>query len=192
MYHVASAITKSLIENGIASEDREEEYLYGVEVMLEKVISYGSLLLLGIFLEQFIPTVLYISFFIVLRERTGGYHVASYARCYAITITIYIICSKVVVPIFIIDNSIMFTFMGISVIAIILLAPINHPNLNLNLDEIIRCKKELRWILFLEVASILFAFYFRINLVYIAFSVMGIVVCATLLTIAKITKQEVS
>lgn len=191
VHDLAKKITNILIQNGVAIPENENQYIYGLEVTLEKTITYTVLIILSIYLKLLIPSILFIIFFITLRGSTGGYHASTFFKCFVSTIFMYLSCSMVLVPFFIKEKVYIYFILLIASIIIILLAPMNHPNLDMDSDEIKRCKRDARIILLLELTYFEIGGYLGINPIYIIFPIIGVIMCAILLAIAKIMKQEV-
>lgn len=188
---IAVRITQYLIKNEVGKSDYEQSYIYGIEIIIEKIITYSVLLVLALYFKLLIPSLLFIAFFVLLRGYTGGYHANTYAGCFVGTMVMYLTCSQVVAPLLL--NEEMFLFLGLAItgLAIFILAPVNHPNLDLNSYEIKKCRNGMKVVLAIEMAFVLGCIIWRVNKLYIVFSFLGMVMCAILLILAKIIKQEV-
>ena len=191
IHGLAVKTAKYLIGNDIGQEDTEEDYVYGLELAMEKMITFSVIFILALYFKLFFPSVLFLAFFIILRGYTGGYHADTFAGCFTGTLFLYIIGAKVAVPFLVEERMIASLALVFSIIFIGLLAPMNHPNLNLDKKEIKFCKKGIRAALSIELAFILGEIICKVNPVYIVFPLFGILMCAMLLIIAKIIKQEV-
>lgn len=191
MNYIASKFVDYLIANGIASISMRQIHIYGFEVILGKALNYGILLLLSYINGNMLQTLLFMLIFFSLRGRTGGYHAKKASSCCFGTIIIYFAVSGLVVP-FLSNN--IYAIWGIvifSTIVIFSIAPINHPNLGLDEQEVKGCKKVSRWLTMLAVLGVVLSIRFNINQVYVASIVAGIGLDAGLLLFAKILKQEV-
>ncbi len=191
MQTVARKVTYCLIQNERIEQENEEKYIYGVEVVIEKLITYGVLLILALSLKILVPSVLFVLFFALLRGYTGGFHARTYLGCFISTILMYLCCCQVIAPFLIKEKLYIIPGIIISSIFILLFAPINNPDLNLSAKEIKRCKIGTKLVLMLEVISIAMGIYSGISTVYIVFPFLGIVMCAVLLIVAKIIQREV-
>lgn len=192
MIHIlAIRISDYLIQNGVGNQGKCELYTYVIETGIEKIITYTVLLILAIYLKLLFPSILFVTFFIILRGYTGGFHAHTYLGCFISSILMYLICVQVIAPFFISEKIYMYIGLLIIGIAIILLAPINHPNQNMNSDEIKKCKRGARLVMVLELGYIIVAIFLRINTVYIVMPFLGAMMCAVLLILAKIIRQEV-
>lgn len=190
MHKLATNIAGYLIDNGAARKDMREEYIYGLEIFGLKCLNYGSILMMAVMLNLLIPTMFFLFCFLPLRGRTGGFHAKTAMQCYAGTLGIYMIVSKLVVP-FIVDNHFVLILMVlVSNLIIIILAPLNHRNLQLSEEELSSCKKSTRILLLLIMGGLGAAYYIQINTVCIAFAVCGIALDAVLLFIQKIIEKE--
>lgn len=191
MHNMAIRLTDYLILNKITTEEMREEYIYGLEVFFGKILNYGTLILLALINKNLIPNILFMVSFFSLRGRTGGYHSKSPLNCYFGSIIIYTSITKFIVLVVLNNNYMLIVIMSVSATIIFLLAPINHPNLVLNKEEIKVCKSSSRWLVILIIMCAASAIWLGINPVYIAYVVIGMGMDAGLLIIAKILKQEV-
>lgn len=191
MHSLALYFTRCLIENDMADESHREDYIYGLEMAFGKFLNYTTLLVIALYYGKLIQSIIFMAAFFSLRGRTGGFHAKTALQCYIGTTGIYLLAIKGVVP-FIMGN--LYVYVGIlifSSIIIIAFAPVNHPALCLNGQEIEQCKKSSRRVLFLEVTCIGLAVLVNGKMTCLAYAVTGIGMDATLLCIAKIVKQEV-
>jgi len=72
------------------------------------------------------------------------------------------------------------------------IANVNHPNLALDADEVRDCKKSARTIVIVEMLCIISGIALSMNKVCIIYASLAIIMCAMLLSIAKLAKQEVN
>ncbi len=180
-----------LIMNKVGTVDYEESYIYGIEIMIEKFITYSVLLILALYFKQIIPSLLFVIFFVLLRGYTGGYHANTYAGCFISTLVMYLTCSLVLAPRLLEEEILLFPGLAITIIVILTLAPVNHPNLDMNSKEIKNCKMGTKVVILIETVFILGGIICNVSKIYIVFSLLGMVMCAILLILAKIMKQEV-
>jgi len=192
IHNSANSMTDAMVNKKILSSEKRDYYAYILEVMIGKVITYSILVILSIIMHAIIPTLFFMVFFFSLRERTGGFHLDSFFRCLISTIVIYFLINTVMLTFFLSHVSLMYIILGISVVIIMYIANVNHPNLNLDADEIQDCKKSARTILIVEMLCIISGIALSMNKVCIIYGSLAIIMCAILLSIAKITKQEVS
>ncbi|MBB2182863.1 accessory gene regulator B family protein [Lachnospiraceae bacterium MD1] len=192
VHKIAVRISESLINNGMSNRDNVEYYIYGIEVFIEKITFYLIVLSLALYFRLFIPSILFLVFFIALRGRTGGYHAKRYISCLLGSTLLFLSCCKVFAPFLLNNTLIMYLLCAIASVIILIFAPVNHPNVNMDSEELNSYRIRARVVLGLELLYIVTLSILRIKSVYIIFPSMGIIMCAVLLMIAKIIKQEVS
>lgn len=187
-------LIRKLVNEFIASElvleDEREKYVYSLSCLIESWLTIGSILLLGYFVGEFLPTICFCFCFFSLRHRTGGFHLATFSSCYIGSLVlygmVYIYCAMLK-P----HSLILFGATLLSSLCIIILGTVNHPNMNMTKDELNAAKSSSRWMLFLELLIIAFIIWMKIGYDFISYSCSGIILCALLLIIAKLKKQEV-
>lgn len=68
-----------------------EIYTYGLELIISSVVETFVLIVLGVFLNSILETIVFILSFSFLRFFTGGYHAQSYLKCAFVTVIVYLV-----------------------------------------------------------------------------------------------------
>ena len=191
IHNSVNSMTDAMVKRNILISEKRDYYTYILEVMIEKIITYSTLIIISIFMHVTIPTLLFMLFFFSLRERTGGFHFDSFMKCFMSTLVIYILMNAVLITFFLSHENLMYVALSISTVIIMYIGNVNHPNLDLDVDEILDCKKSARTIVIIEMLCIIAGIALRMNKVCIIYGALAIIMCAILLSIAKIAKQEV-
>ena len=71
------------------------------------------------------------------------------------------------------------------------LGTINHPNMDMNKSELRKSQKAARLLVFVETMVIAVLVFLKADLLYIGYMSMAVILCAFLMCLAKIIKQEV-
>ena len=79
---IANAIVDQMEKEKILHYKMREYYLYALITTIEKWITVISILCIGIIFKQVVPMILFLTFFLSLRKRTGGYHANSFCQGY--------------------------------------------------------------------------------------------------------------
>lgn len=167
-----------------------EYYVYALVTMTEHTITVGTLLLIGLVFNQFIQTICFLVFFLSLRKRTGGYHADKFWQCYLVTVIIYIAIIQAAVVLS--RNSVtVYVMLFFAVLVIGVIGTVNHPNMDMDKDELQESKKAARLCVFMEASVIAALIAFKINGLYVNYMSLAIILCASLLCVAKVIKQEV-
>lgn len=191
MHRISVCLTDYLVVNKIITDDVREDHIYGFEVLLGKAINYTTLFLLAYINGNFVQTLLFMITFFPLRARTGGYHCKKASTCYFGTFVIYMMVTKVITQLFIKNTNTMILTMFLSALIIYFFAPINHPDLGLDKEEMKQCRSSARWLIWLIVICVLVLWWLNIIPDKIVYVVAGVSVDAGLLITAKILRQEV-
>jgi len=186
---LANSITDFLIREQGVSEKMKEWYVYTFVRMLENIISIGSLLILGIILGKFIQTVLFLIFFVSLRQRTGGFHFEQYWHCYVGSMLIYL-AVVVIESVMISNTKIWYVILVIAIIIVFAMGTVNHPNINFSHEELRASRRLARYILTIEVIIIGAFMGVKLPNTYIWYMSAGVILCAILLALARVGKQE--
>ena len=86
---------------------------------------------------------------------------------------------------------VIYVLLACSVLVTSIIGTVNHPNLAMNCIELRESKKAARYLLGLECMILLAAISLDISELFICYMSVAIILCAFLLCLAKILKQEV-
>lgn len=178
-----------LIQSHALEEKYREDSIYGLTLIFEKLIVCTVLFILSFLLGKLWEGVTFTVCFLMLRQTTGGFHAKSFSGCFIGSIATVILTLEVFVPLLAKYIILFGVMLVISIVCILLFAPVNHPNLMLTLEEQRRHRNWSRGILFMEIgvagAGIL------LKMEWQQYILMAIIVCAVFIIVAKIIQQEV-
>lgn len=174
----------------IISKSNCEYYEYALIAMVENAVTVGTMLLLGLLFKQFLHTVCFFVFFLSLRKRTGGFHADKFWQCYLGTVILYIAIMQIV-PILCRNQTVMYGLLFLAILLICIMGTINHPNMDMSKSELRESEKAARLLVLMEVMVIAVLIYLKVDLMYIGYMSAAIILCAFLMCLARIIKQEV-
>lgn len=178
-------------ERNLVNERNQEEYVYALLVTLEGLITTITMLLIGVELGRGIEAIIFLVAFFILRGRTGGYHAKSFRVCFIATIMTFIAILNMIECLA--DNYIvMYVTCFVAVCIIGKIGTVNHPNIDMNINELKESRKRARQILVQESIVIVILELLKVKRLYISCIVVAIILCSILLILAKICKQEVN
>ncbi len=174
----------------IIEKSSREYYEYVLITLAEHVIGVGTMLIIGMLFKQFVPTVIFLLFFLSLRKRTGGYHADKFWQCYLATIITYIGIIQMA-AVLAEKTYIMYAILLLAVLVIEIIGTVNHPNIDMNKNELQENKKSARLLVLMEAAVIVLLVILEINRLYVSYMSIAIILCSFLMCLAKMLKQEV-
>lgn len=186
---VLKLVNQMEMKKMIEKSDRDY-YEYVLIMMIERIIAIGSLLIISVIFKQFLPTVAFLTFFLSLRKRTGGYHADKFWQCYLLTIITYIGVVRVA-PALSENPHMMYILLFFAVLVIEVFGTVNHPNINLDKNELRETKKAARLLVLIEIGIIAVLIMLKINQLYVSYMSIAIIMCSFFMCLAKIIKQEV-
>lgn len=189
--YFANMVTRTMRMDGLIKECDESIYSYSIQVMVEKIIGFSVIYLIALFQGLFLETVLFIVFFSNLRKYTGGYHANTFRGCFVGTIGIYLLYIKLIYPYLLNNMEINMVALLLSGMAILVLGAVNHPGMDWDKKEYEENKMLARIAVFVELLVVIALTYLGMAEKYILFMSFGMILCAILLTLGKITGQEV-
>ena len=72
----------NMISSDIISGDDKEAYIYAYTIMLEKVLTLITIGIIGIVLHRLVYIIIFLCIFMLLRRRTGGFHLETFGQCF--------------------------------------------------------------------------------------------------------------
>lgn len=187
---IVMKLVAQMEDRKIIEKASRDYYEYVLITLIEHLIGVGTMLIIGIFFNQFIPTVIFLVFFLSLRKRTGGYHADEFWQCYLVTIITYIGIIQMV-TVLSEKTFIMYLMLFLAVITIEIIGVVNHPNIDMDESELHENKRAARLLVLMETAVIVLLIVLEINQLYVSYMSVAIILCAFLMCLAKILKQEV-
>ncbi len=85
MEQVATKIVMKMVSADLISEEESDLYNYGVQVILEKVISYAIFFVLAMIMHKLLEILLFFVSFSILRKYSGGIHCKTFKSCLIIS-----------------------------------------------------------------------------------------------------------
>ena len=187
---IANNFIGQMVENKIINKEMEDMYIYTFICFVEKFITIGSIVIISLITNNLLPTLFFLIFFFELRKRTGGYHLDRFYKCYFATVAIYLAVMLVATRLVNYQQWLLGAVV-IAAIYIVITGTANHPNMHMNAEELMESKKLARLIVLLEVSIILGCVLLGAGIIYTSYMAIAVILCAALLCISKILKQEV-
>jgi accessory gene regulator B len=136
---IVKKISLSFCNNNIINKEDIEIYEYGLEILILTVFEVVSIILISMFLNKLLMTLLFILSFCSLRMFAGGYHAKTSIHCYLEFLSVYIvylILQHLPLPLAVIPIAIS----AISELIVLLYAPIDNENKRLSTENTKRCR----------------------------------------------------
>lgn len=151
MFYKTSVYIADILEqqNKFAPEDKEV-YRYGIQQGLNLTLNILTTIIIGVLCGMAYPSILFLVCYMPLRSFCGGYHAKTHLRCYIYSVIM--ITSILLVAKYATFNIVLYEVLVlISLIIILLLAPVEDENKKLDSDEKRVFRKRAYVIAFLEV-----------------------------------------
>lgn len=81
MEQVATKIVTKMVLADLISEDESDLYNYGVQVILEKAISYAMIFAVAMIIHRLVEILLFFVSFSTIRKYSGGIHCKTFKSC---------------------------------------------------------------------------------------------------------------
>ena len=89
------------------------------------------------------------------------------------------------------NTVVMYGMLFFATVLICIMGTINHPNVDMSKSELKESKKAARLLPLMEVMIIAVLVYLKADMLYVGYMSVAIILCAFLMCLAKIIKQEV-
>lgn len=186
MNKLISKLCKYLLLNDIIKEEDISLYEYGFYQIFFYIIEYGCLFIIAIILDAFGVFLVFLFSIMIIRKNAGGIHSESHLICFVLTCLIFFIVLRTLKtsePISILKY--ICIPLIISVILIIILAPVETPNKELSSNEYRVYRKRTLIALLLDMS--IFTLSVIVNRLIIAEAIsFSIIISATLVVSGKI------
>ena len=149
MERVASGIVNKMMLAELIDDNEAASYKYGVQILLEKLISYAVIFGLALILNRFLEVLLFFISFSIIRKYSGGIHCRHFETC--------LIASTVVsfsgIALFSIAEMLNLAYQGVAIMSItivFIIGSVNNPNIDWNDSEFRKARRMSRLIVFFE------------------------------------------
>lgn len=149
MERVASGIVTKMMSAELIDDNEAASYKYGVQILLEKLISYAVIFGLALILNRFLEVLLFFISFSIIRKYSGGIHCRHFETC--------LIASTVVsfsgIALFSIAEMVNLAYQGVAIMSItivFIIGSVNNPNIDWNDSEFRKARRMSRLIVFFE------------------------------------------
>ena len=177
MEQVATKIVTKMVSADLISEGESDLYNYGVQVILEKVISYAIIFVLAMIMHKFLEILLFFVSFSILRKYSGGIHCKTFKSC--LIISALVSFSGMMLLPTIEHNKLLYQGgVVMSIVVLIILGSINNPNIDWSDCEYKSARRMSRTITVFETSVLLLLIALHTSIKIRFFISYGIVVCA--------------
>lgn len=141
--YLSSKLTEYLCRNSIIDSEKAEIYQYGYEVFISGMIGFIIAGTIGTVSGHFIESLIFLAFFVPLRQLCGGYHADSYLKCNIVFTAVFVAVlagACFITKAFVLPAGIFccaFTF-----VIMLMLAPIENKNKPLDEEQKVRNRRK--------------------------------------------------
>lgn len=177
MERVASGIVTRMIMADLIDRNEAASYRYGIQILLEKLISYVVIFGLAIILNRFLEVLLFFISFSVIRKYSGGIHCRHFETC-LVASTAVSFSGIALFPL--VEKSIL-TYRGgaiMSIIIVFLIGAVNNPNIDWSDCEYRKVRRLSRLTVVLDASVLMLLLILQSPFVFRFYISYGIVVSA--------------
>lgn len=133
---ISEFFIRQFINRQLISPDKKEIYKTGLNLIIADIINFTLVLTIGVITKSLINSCIYLIMFWTLRRFSGGFHARTYGVCRLVTLGTYILILLVsnVLNNFLVVSSVICSI--ITIVTMIVFAPIRHPNKELTENEV--------------------------------------------------------
>lgn len=81
--HISEQMLQYLLKSCVINDSDEEKeyYRYGIEITISSLLNIILIIGIGIIFRNVFESIIFLSFFMLIRQFTGGYHADTYFKC---------------------------------------------------------------------------------------------------------------
>ena len=145
-------MVKKAIELGIIKSEDFDLYNYAFALLFSSLITWGTILLIGMIFRRFVGCLCFVLFFVPLRQYAGGVHIKTRIGCYIVSVVLLfllIVASTLLITLNLINIQLL--LLPVSLLIVFTLAPQEDINKPVSNNEYSYCRKVSRIIILSEV-----------------------------------------
>lgn len=150
MEALSAKIVSRMVMEEIITGDEVAIYLYSIQLMLERMVSYAIIGGLAILLRSFLPILIFSLSFSLIRTFSGGYHCNRFSTCLVLSMLVAL-SVRLVFPLVDMFYAIYQGGVIMSILIVILIGSINNLNIDWSYSEYKRAKTLSRFVVGLEI-----------------------------------------
>lgn len=191
MEKTATKIVDKLIMDRYLLSENRDMYIYVFQKKVEQIVGMVILIILAVAFHVLPETIAFYISFSMIRKHAGGFHCNTSFGCLCTSVGIYTVFVLCLFPIWMAHPSMMYGMLIFSMIVLLAIGAVNHPNMAWNMEEYLASKKKTRINTLLWSCVILILYMVGAPVNYIAFLSFSVVLPAFLVIIAKMIRMEV-
>lgn len=149
IFRLSTYVANRMLVAGVIEKEEIDQYIYALQVKMEKIIGLGITIGLAIILHELVGVILFTVFFSYIRQYSNGYHCKSSAACFCLTFSICGVTAIVAKLQCLTMNWCKLLFV-VSAIIIFCIAAVNDSNIAWNDTEYEYAKRQARLAIVLE------------------------------------------
>ena len=191
LHSCAAYLTDGLYRRCKLAPEKRSTFQYGFELILSTSCAIFSIFLISILLKDIFSSFAFLGIFFFLRLCSGGYHAPTYARCFVLTNTVYLLVyffSRVLIKY---ELTILATIITLlSGIVIFILTPIRNKNHPIS-EKVYRKNMVISRILVtLETLVLVTLVILKIQINYLSVPMLSLTAVAVMMIIPKIQERS--
>lgn len=189
--YLSEKIVDKMINNDVIDVQQRDEYLYTVQLLIEKCIVYVIVGFFAVLVGKIIETLLFLLVFLTIRKYSGGYHCKTEIGCVISSLILVVVVILIEGPFLQVHRIAANVFFALSVCIMLVIGPVNHPNMNWSEYEYDRSKRVTAIMVLIWTALIICSELIGLSFEMTIYCRIGVVNAVILILLAKIKKQEV-
>lgn len=162
--NLSTRIIGALIEKSIINDTEQELYTYGLFMLLSQTLYFILTIIIGVFLNIVLESVVFYVAFLFIRTSAGGIHASSELKCEVATTLSLFLCLGIVKLCDLYNfKLVILILMLVAAVLIFLLCPLDTPEKPLTSKEKKYFRKKSWIILFIILTIIALSLFFKIN-----------------------------
>ena len=186
---MAMGLVDQMAEEKMIDKEAEEYYVYTLVSLMEKFITIGTILLISVLIEKLVPTAFFCYLFVIKKKNRRISYEYLFSMYLGTVVTYMLVLGLCMV---LVDYpQLVFGLLLVAICIVEVIGTVNHPNIHMDAVELSESKRAARILCAVEVCVIYTFTLLGADMMYVCHMAVAVILCAVLLLIAKILKQEV-
>lgn len=137
------SLVGACIQKGYVTQEKAPWLRYALERRITTLVTFTLLLIIGLLITDPATLLAFFISFCSLRSRTNGFHARSFGRCFLDSLLGEVFYLGALPMLW--NDTIAFAALIVSIMIIWVLAPYNHPSMDLSPKEVIACARSAKF-----------------------------------------------
>ena len=185
MEQLSIYLSERMVVHGIIPEESKPNYIYSIQLLLEKAVGITLMLVAALCFHIFIPVAAFLLIFIAIRKSSDGIHCNTTIGCFCASVGLCL-STKWIAPILSDNYTICRALVILAMVILYIIANVNNPDMHLTEEELTHLKARSRITVLITGGMIIIATVILPQNEIVSYMALGVIYNALSVLIAKL------